>query len=64
MALTVLTVLHPIDKQPRKVQLCVTGKYDTFKNSGIFRKCSRTFNEFSEFCEFKESDKSLKHKLG
>ena len=32
-------------------------------NNGVFPKWSRTFIEFSDFSEFRESDKSLKHEL-
>ena len=37
-----------------------------FKNEpmGVFSKWSRPFIELSEFSEFRESDKSLNHKLG
>ena len=31
---------------------------------GVFPKWSRTFIDFSEFNEFRESDESLKHELG
>ena len=34
------------------------------KNNGVFPKWSRTFIEFGEFSEFRETDKSLKHELG
>ena len=33
-------------------------------NNGVFPKWSRTFLEFSEFGEFRESDKSLRHEMG
>ena len=32
--------------------------------SGVFSKWSRTFIEFSEFWEFRESEKLLRHELG
>ena len=34
------------------------------KNNGVIPKLSRTFKEFSESSDFRESDKSLKHELG
>ena len=34
------------------------------KNIAVFLNWSRTFIEFSEFREWRESDKSLKHELG
>ena len=38
--------------------------FKSSKNNGVFPIWRRTFIEFSEFSEFREPDKSLKHKLG